>query len=150
MVTTHQDLVNFALRLNSVLDDADFPAKGKNRQEIVGKRFGVSQKGARKWLEAEGWPSMRRAVIIATELKVCVEWLLTGNGPKYPGDSMTEEERWWLSQINSLSESQRNGLKIFLEGQELQPNTTHPIGTKGHIIHNTPHKESDIKKSREP
>ena len=44
-----------------LLPDQDVPVGGvKGRQGFVGKLFGVSQKGARKWLESEGLPEMAR------------------------------------------------------------------------------------------
>lgn len=42
--------------------------------------FGVSQKGARKWLEAEAIPDTKRIPQIADRLGVTAEWLLTGRG----------------------------------------------------------------------
>lgn len=42
--------------------------------------FGVSQNGARKWLEAESIPSTKRIPQIADRLGISAEWLLTGRG----------------------------------------------------------------------
>lgn len=74
----------FAARLNEALDTSglEVPPKGKGRQEFVRRMFGVSQKGARKWLEAEGFPTLEKAVEIAKRLSVSIEWLLTGRGDK--------------------------------------------------------------------
>jgi transcriptional regulator with XRE-family HTH domain len=68
----------FSDRLNQLCDKAQIPPKGKNRQTIVAKRFGVSQKGARKWLEGEGLPTLEKAIEIAEEFGVAVTWLLQG------------------------------------------------------------------------
>ena len=62
------------------MDRAGVPPKGKGRQVIVGKMFGVSQKGARKWLEGEAIPDTKRIPEIAKKLGVRGEWLLTGMG----------------------------------------------------------------------
>lgn len=72
----------FAARLNDCCDKAEIPPKGKNRQATVAKRFSVSQKGARKWLEGEGLPTLEKAIEIAKSFRVALEWLLTGRGPR--------------------------------------------------------------------
>jgi len=73
---------SFAARLNQLCDEAGIPPKFKNRQAQVGKLFGVSQKGARKWLEAEGLPTFEKCIEIALYFNVIVDWLLTGRGAK--------------------------------------------------------------------
>lgn len=78
MVTDPKRL--FSDRLNKALDDAGFSPKGEGRQLAVAKAFGVSQKGARKWLEAEAIPHTKRLAKIAEKLGTTVEWLLTGRG----------------------------------------------------------------------
>ena len=60
----------------------NIPPKGENRQSAVGKLFSVSQKGARKWLEGEGWPTRDNLIAIAKWAGVHIEWLETGRGPK--------------------------------------------------------------------
>lgn len=77
-------LTLFAARLNEAIDSSGLrvPLKGRGRQQAVGDLFGVSQKGARKWLEAEGFPTLEKAVEIARRLDVSIEWLLTGRGEK--------------------------------------------------------------------
>ncbi|MFO1351882.1 MAG: S24 family peptidase [Gammaproteobacteria bacterium] len=79
MVTSAKD---FAMRLNEALDDKDLPSKHAGRQVLVAKMFGVSQKGARKWLEGIGYPTTHRAREIAKRLGVRYEWLMSGIGEK--------------------------------------------------------------------
>lgn len=76
--------VEFSRRLNEALDESPLrvPPKGEGRQVFVAKIFSVDQKGARKWLEGEGFPKMERCITIARKLEVTVEWLLTGRGNK--------------------------------------------------------------------
>lgn len=76
----------FAKRLNDVLDEMGIPPKGKGRQKKVAAMFGVDQKAARKWLEAEGFPEFERCIQIALKLNVAMEWLLTGRGEKHVVD----------------------------------------------------------------
>lgn len=73
---------SFSNRLNAILDAAGIPPKGKGRQKIVGDMFGVTQKGARKWLEGEAIPAFETLTAIARKFEatgVTAEWLLTGN-----------------------------------------------------------------------
>jgi SOS-response transcriptional repressor LexA len=71
----------FSRRLDHALDLCGIPPKGKGRQVIVGKMFGVSQKAASKWLEGISLPDTMRIAVIAERLKVNVEWLTYGSGP---------------------------------------------------------------------
>ncbi len=80
--TPQEVALQFAVRLNALCDEAGIPPKGENRQKEVGDLFGVSQKGARKWLEGIGLPVLARATEIAIHFNVGVEWLLTGRGDK--------------------------------------------------------------------
>lgn len=50
--------------------------------------FGVSQKGARKWLEAESIPDTKRIPQMAARLGVSAEWLLTGREPLNPAATL--------------------------------------------------------------
>ena len=43
---------------------------------------------ARKWQREHGLPSMANALTLAQKLDVCVEWLLTGRGAKYPAEGV--------------------------------------------------------------
>lgn len=80
------ELAAFAKRLNEICDDMKIPPKGQNRQASFAKLFNVSQKGARKWLEGEGFPALERCIAIAKWAGVAVEWLVTGRGPKRPAE----------------------------------------------------------------
>jgi len=71
----------FAKRLNDALDEIGVPPKGSNRQKIVGDLFGVTQKGARKWLEGESIPRMGTLRRICEKVDRNVNYLLTGEGP---------------------------------------------------------------------
>lgn len=74
---------SFAGRLNELCDDHGLPPKGKGRQVDVARMFDVSQKGARKWLEGEGLPTLEKTIEIAQRFGVQTEWLLTGRGDKF-------------------------------------------------------------------
>jgi hypothetical protein len=76
---------DFSIRFNYILDKAGIPPKGRGRQGVLAKMFGVSDKGARKWIEAESIPRFAMLTQIVLKFKatgVTIEWLLTGN-PSY-------------------------------------------------------------------
>jgi transcriptional regulator with XRE-family HTH domain len=73
---------SFSRRLNELCDEMGVPPKGENRQAVLGKLFGVSQKGARKWLEGEGFPGHAKQINIAKWANVNSEWLRSGRGAK--------------------------------------------------------------------
>jgi hypothetical protein len=80
MVT--DDKQAFSNRLNAILDLAGFAPKGKGRQGDLGKIFKVTQKGARKWIEGESYPTLDKLIAITQHFRstgVTIDWLLTGN-----------------------------------------------------------------------
>jgi hypothetical protein len=70
-----------ARRLEEALDDQGFP-KGRGRGAHLAKVGKVSGEAGRKWLAGQSLPTMENALLLSTHLEVCVEWLLTGRGPK--------------------------------------------------------------------
>ena len=71
----------FSQRLNKALDEHGIPTKGHGRQQQTAKLFGVSQKGARRWLEGIGLPRARMWNQVAQTLHVRMEWLFFNLGP---------------------------------------------------------------------
>jgi SOS-response transcriptional repressor LexA len=72
----------FSARLNYVLDLYGVAPKGKGRQGELASMFNVSDKGARKWIEAESIPKMERLLEIVDRLKstgITVDALLNAN-----------------------------------------------------------------------
>jgi DNA-binding XRE family transcriptional regulator len=55
-------------------------------QGAIAKQFGISQPSVHEW--GAGTPELQRAIQIGQTLNVCVEWILTGRGPKRPGPPM--------------------------------------------------------------
>lgn len=68
----------FSERLNDALDAINFPAKHAGRQTQLAKDMGVSQKGARKWLEGEAIPAQENLMKLTRLAKVGLDWLATG------------------------------------------------------------------------
>lgn len=104
--------VEFSRRLNEALDESplEVPRKGDGRQVLVSRIFGVDQKGARKWLESEGFPKMERCITIAKKLEVSVEWLLTGRGSKRMVDPADIQLATLLNLYYQLPENLRTDL----------------------------------------
>lgn len=72
----------FPERLREAATEAGFAVT----QAALGKAFGLSTTTIWHYLKGEKLPSMSKAIEIAGKLGVCVEWLLTGNGPKHTRD----------------------------------------------------------------
>jgi transcriptional regulator with XRE-family HTH domain len=90
----------FSARLNAALDDIGVPQKGKGRQLAVAKLFGVSQKGARKWLEGEAVPGRARLAAICERANVSPDWLLTGRGERGLPPAPPADERFTEARVN--------------------------------------------------
>lgn len=70
----------FAARLNELCVDMHMPERG--RQTQLAAKFGVTPKGARKWLTGAGLPELQVIIAIAKWAQVNFEWMITGRGPK--------------------------------------------------------------------
>lgn len=96
MDNNHKKLIEkqrFSANLNALLDHVGFPEKGRGRQAALAKQFDISQKGARKWLEAEAIPIMTRINEIVSayrETGVTPDWLLLGDTNSPPWRSLSE------------------------------------------------------------
>lgn len=78
-------------RLKEALEDKHLPAT----QVYVAKRLGVTQPSISEWNSEGGFPTIDRAVEIATWLGITVEWLITGRGPKRPLPQDATAQRLW-------------------------------------------------------
>lgn len=104
----NNEMAEFAKRLNLVADQKRLPPKGSGRQGHMASLFGVSQKGARKWLEGEAIPKTARLNEIAKYFGVRSEWLLSGRGDMYD-----EESQWFgkVSEVNGTYETECSNCK---------------------------------------
>lgn len=71
----------FWKRLTNARDEARL----SRDQEAIAKELGVWQSAVTKWKTGKGLPTLSKAIEIANRADVCVEWLLTGRGPRRPG-----------------------------------------------------------------
>lgn len=90
----NKDIAAFAQRLISICEEKNLQMWG--RQITLGKMFGVSQNGAKKWLDGESWPRMETMIKIAAWAEVSIDWLITGRGEKRQIVSITPEEQQLL------------------------------------------------------
>jgi hypothetical protein len=124
----------FAGRLDEACDIAGIP-EGRSRASALAKRFGVSREAVRLWMSSAGIPDVLRVVDIATELNVCIDWLVAGRGCAVrdaacegladDGIPHTEDERRLSAAIQGLNASNRAALAAFLE--TLEPRTRQPL-----------------------
>jgi len=74
--TTEKIKEEFAKRINKAMDDKNYPLRGRAR--VLSREFGVSDKGAGKWLKGEAIPETSKIPLLADFLGVSAEWLLNG------------------------------------------------------------------------
>ena len=89
----HPD-IEFGNRLQRLINDSGL---GHLTGDELGKRFGVSGAMLTYYRQGEKMPAMRTACKMAIALNCCVEYLLTGRGPKHPGlpdDDGIDEPPW--------------------------------------------------------
>lgn len=98
---------DFARRFRALCIEADFPTT----QNELGKILGVSGTTAFNYLNGLKLPSMPRAIHFAKLLNVCVEYLLTGRGPKRPAGSATLAEQ---IDESSLDVESKVAMRAFL------------------------------------
>lgn len=99
--TSNMKIKGFPERLREACEEAGLAVT----QPALARAFDLSTTTIWHYLNGEKLPSMGRAVAIASKLGVCVEWLLTGNGPKRQADMLD---------ISELPDSAKTSLKTLL------------------------------------
>lgn len=107
--TRMMKIKGFPERLREACEDAGLAVT----QPALARAFNLSTTTIWHYLNGEKLPSMGRAVDIAGKLGVCVEWLLTGNGPKRRVDMLD---------ISELPETAKVSLKALLDSFAEQKN----------------------------
>ena len=72
----------FGSRLQMLINESSF---ADMTQAEIAKRFKVSPPMVTHYKDGVKLPSMETAIRMAHQLECCVEFLLTGRGPKHPG-----------------------------------------------------------------
>jgi transcriptional regulator with XRE-family HTH domain len=78
----------FGDRFSRLIDESKLAAMNGDQ---LSRRFKVSAPMISNYRHGIKIPSMPTAIRIARELDVCVEYLLTGRGPKHPGASNDDD-----------------------------------------------------------
>ncbi len=80
MTTTTEQKLIYAKRFNTSLDLYGVPQKNQGRSLIVAEMFGLTQRGAARWVNGEVLPPKARRKEIANRMKVNFDWLEFGHG----------------------------------------------------------------------
>jgi hypothetical protein len=100
----------FSARLNTLADEAQMKQRG--RSALLGGLFGSSQKGARRWLTGDGFPTLQKCIEMSLHFGVHLEWLMTGRGAK----NVLAKDDPYLTFINiftSLPDEPKNQIVLF-------------------------------------
>ena len=120
----------FAKRLNDVLDElTDAPTPGRPAWIVDRYDKEISGEAARKWIKGRSLPDMAHLAMISADLKVGVEWLLTGLGDKYlcePDDDFEALKRLW----QELTPDQRKPILSFIAIERERVRSTHDPGNE--------------------
>jgi len=80
----------FGNRLQMLISESSL---AEMTQAEIAKRFKVSPPMVTHYKEGAKLPSMNTAIRMAHQLGCCVEFLLTGRGPKHPGESPSNGDK---------------------------------------------------------
>ncbi len=93
-------------------------------QAGIAKFLGIKQPSISDWNKPDGYPTMANAIKLAHKANVCVEWLLTGRGPRRlpPKDGAAESLWQAWNHLPPVSQGQVLGFAQTLQAS--QPATT--------------------------
>jgi Helix-turn-helix len=120
MVTSNKTLEKqqedqaFSDRLNELLDARQFALKGRGRQVELGKKYGLTQKAARKWVEGEGMPETIRMIQLARDFRCNFEWLALGTGPRDPDPSVYSPAAELIRRMETATPETRRLIELAL------------------------------------
>lgn len=89
--------------------------------KALGAVFVVSTATISYWRNGVKLPDIDHAVEIARKLDVCVEWLLTGRGPRAPKADYDSRLRDIVALWPKLSESDQETLRVLAEHKAQPP-----------------------------
>lgn len=84
VVKTRDELDTVWLRVRTALREKGMAGT----QAEAAKIAGVKQPSVSEWNQPGHYPTIESAVKLAERLGVCVEWIITGRGPKRPGTAL--------------------------------------------------------------
>jgi transcriptional regulator with XRE-family HTH domain len=114
---TEQAWEDFSKRLNELLDARGFTQKGHGRQVKLAEKYKLTQKGVRKWVEAEGMPKTTQLIQLAKDFNCQFEWLATGRGPRDMDPALSGPYAQLMSRIESATPETRTLIELALMSQ---------------------------------
>ena len=102
------EYLDYARRLKELQTD-----KGIKTQIELSAWMGFSKSIISAWMRGEKIPSMDTALKIATMFDVCVEWLLTGKGPKHPNEEAQLNLNDYIN-VTNLTPEQLQAVKLII------------------------------------
>ena len=119
-MNTNMKYPDFAKRLSMVWKGC---ASAPEKQTPLAKWLGFSQPTVNDWLNGKGLPSLDTAIKLANKFDVCVEWLVTGKGAKYPNEeTQTTNHNGHLESANLTPEQ-----LLLIKGMIAQFEQTNPV-----------------------
>lgn len=80
MTAAEKERIEFAERLNKVLDDKGYPMRGRAQKVLAETKLNISDRAINKWLKGESIPDHSNLAILSRHYGVGFDWLATGNG----------------------------------------------------------------------
>lgn len=69
-------------------------------------------------------PSPEYLVILQNKTGVSIPWLVTGEGPMFLSDKLTDDQKEWLAMHERLTPARRQAIRALVD-QNGEPNTNH-------------------------
>ena len=124
----NEELIAFSRRMHEICDDMKLPRHG--RQSELAKIFGISQKGARKWLEKESFPRWEHVIRITQWANVTIEWLMSGRGTKRIEELYPTKAIAHVAQVMQAMDPEQQYLVARLADQIKKPDDAAGYGEK--------------------
>jgi DNA-binding XRE family transcriptional regulator len=107
------------------------PDAPKNQKELA-RRLDCSQATVSDWVNGEKLPSMDTAIALSNTFNCCVEYLITGKGPKTPSKLLQHNK--YMIDVSKLTDEQKKVVELMVETmiKVNQPTSTHPCNRAQH------------------
>lgn len=80
MTDTEKERLDFANRLNKVLDEKGYAVRGRAQKVLAETGLEISDRAINKWLKGESIPDHTNLAVLSRFYDVSFDWLATGNG----------------------------------------------------------------------
>ena len=96
-----------------------------HNQTQLAKWLGYAQPTVNDWINGKGMPGIENAIKIADKFNVCVEWFITGKGPKRRDDKQPSSPI--LDKFNQLCPDQQREVTEFIDFKLSQKPANKPL-----------------------